>query len=147
MPPQFWNNLFCFEITPTSIQSHSSYPVHTAYPVQLGKTLLCPQPFIFSSAQRESADSPSVFLPPRPSIRSKTKGYAGARNRFTFPALGYKSPHRHCILFIGQSFLCLLLLPAQKTLASSPSSRQTANNKRIGEGSSVAPPPLRPCLG
>ena len=106
-----------------------------------------PSPFIFSSAQRESADSPFVFLPPHPSIRSKSKGYAGARNRFTFPALGYKSLHRHCILFIGQSFLCLLLLPAQKTLASSPSSRQMANNKRIGEGSSDAPPPLRPRLG
>ena len=45
--PHFWNNLFCSEITPTSIQSHSSYPVHTAYPVQLGKTLLCPWPFAF----------------------------------------------------------------------------------------------------
>ena len=111
------------------------------------KSLLCPQPIIFSSAQRESADSPSVLLPPHPSIRSKSKGYAGAHNRSTFPALGYKSPHRHCILFIGQNFLCLLLLPAQKTLASSPSSIQMANNKRIGEGSSDAPLLLRSHLG
>ena len=111
------------------------------------KSLLCPQPFIFSSAQWESADSPSVFLPPRPSIGSKSKGYAGARNQFTFPALGYKSPHRHCILFIGQSFLRLLPLPAQKTLASTLSSRQMASNKRVSEGTSGAPPPLRPSIG
>src|SRR6185436_7662193 len=45
--PHFRNNLFCSEITPTSIQSHSLYPVHTAYPVQPGKTLLCPCPFAF----------------------------------------------------------------------------------------------------
>ena len=78
------------------------------------KSLLCPRPFIFSSAQWESADSSSVFLPMRPSIRPKSKDHAGAHNRFIFPTLGYKSPHRHYSLLIGQSFPCLLLLPTQK---------------------------------
>ena len=45
--PQFRNNFFCSKITPTNIQSHSSYPVHMVYPIQLGKTLLCPWPFVF----------------------------------------------------------------------------------------------------
>ena len=76
------------------------------------KSLLCPQPFTFSSAQRESADSSSVFLPIRLSINPRGKSCTGARNRFTFSILGYKSPHRHCSFSIGQSFLCLLLLQA-----------------------------------
>ena len=91
------------------------------------KSLLCPQPFTFSSAQRESADSSRVFLPMRPSIRPKSKDHAGARNRSIFPTLGYKSPHRHRSLLIGQSFLCLPLLQTPKTLASSPLPRQMAN--------------------
>ena len=55
------------------------------------KSLLCPQPIIFSSAQRESADSPSVFLPPRPSIRSKSKGYLG--NATDSPSLPWAINH------------------------------------------------------
>ena len=40
--PQFRNNLFCSEITPTSIQSHSSYPVHMAYPYNWVKLFFAP---------------------------------------------------------------------------------------------------------
>ena len=63
--PQFRNNLFCSEITPTSIQSHSSYPVHTAYPVQLGKTLLCPWPFTFHPHKPNASIHLSSFHLPR----------------------------------------------------------------------------------
>src|SRR6185437_11954789 len=80
----------------------------------------------------EYADSHSVFLPICPSIRPRSKGHISARNRFISLILGYKSPHRHCSLFIGQSFLCLLLPLAPKTLASSLSSEQLASNKCIG---------------
>ena len=111
------------------------------------KSLLCPQPLTFLSAQREFADSSPVFFPMRPSIRPKSKDHAGARNRFIFPTLGYRSPHRHCSLLIDQISLCLSILHAPKTLASSPSSSQMANNKRVGEGSSNTPPPLHPRLG
>jgi hypothetical protein len=111
------------------------------------KSLLCPQPFISSSAQWESADSPSVFLPICPLIRPRSKCRTGACNRFISPILSYKSPHRQCSPFIGQSFLCLLLPQAPKTLASSLSLEQMARNKHAGEGSSGAPPPLHPRLG
>ena len=80
------------------------------------KSLLCPQLFTFSSAQRESADSPSVFLPICPPISPKSKDRIGARNRFLSPILGYKSPHRHCSLFIGQS----LSLPSSSSSLKKP---------------------------
>ena len=92
------------------------------------KSLLCPQPFTFLSAQWETADSPPIFLPICPSIRPRSKGRTGARNRFISPILGYKPPHWHRSLFIGQSFLCLLLPQAPKTLASSLSPEQMPPN-------------------
>ena len=151
MPPNFGVKYpFYFEINPCHdyAAERSSHHCHLAS--RAGgeqNSLLCPSPFTSPSTQRESADSPSVFLPICPSIRPRSKSRTGARNRFIFSILGYKSPHRHCSLLIGQSFLCLLLPQAQKTLASSPSSEQMASNKRPGEGSSGAPPPLRPRLG
>ena len=65
MPPQFRNDLFCSEITPTSIQSHASYPVNTAYPVQLAKTLLCPWPFAFHPHKPNAPIHLSSFCLPR----------------------------------------------------------------------------------
>jgi hypothetical protein len=62
--------------------------------------------------------------------------------------VGYKLPHRHCSFSIGQSF-CLPSSSSSspKTLASLPSSKQMASNKRASKGSSGAPPPLHPRLG
>ena len=83
-----------------------------------------------------------------PQIKSRVKNCTGARNRFIFPSLGYKLPHRHCSSSIGQSsFAFSFLKTLQKTPAFLPSSEKMASNKHAGEGSSGAPPLLRPRLG
>ena len=100
--PQFRNNLFCSEITPTSIQSHSSYPVHTAYPVQLGKTLLCPWPFAFYLRKPNAPIHFLSFYLPRqihknhpPALHRQQASISYNTSPFLFPAAP-KNPRFSC---------------------------------------------------
>jgi hypothetical protein len=89
------------------------------------------------------------FYPYTPQLNPRVKTVPAHRNRFTFLFLGYKLPHRHCNFSIGQSLLPCLLPPlaSPKTPAFPSSPEQMASNKHVGEGSSDAPPLLRPHLG
>ena len=130
--PQFRNNLFCSKITPTSnrpsastsIYSHSSYPVHMAYSVQLGKTLLCPWPFAFHPCKPNAPIHLSSFHLPR------------LGHKYHLPSL-YR---QQISISYRTSFL---LLPA-KTLGLSVA---MAGVKRSDEGPSNAPPAIHRRLG
>ena len=109
------------------------------------KSLLCPQPFIFSSAQQESADSPSVFLPPRPSIRSRVKAMPG--HATDSPSLPWAINHPIGTVFSSSAKLSL---PSSSSSSSKNPSllsffktdgQQQAHRRGLLRCSSAAPPP------
>ena len=75
--PQFRNNLFCSEITPTSIQSHSSYPEHTAIQYNWVKPFFAPglTPSICASPTRRFTFR--LFTCPDRSIKITLRLYIG----------------------------------------------------------------------
>ena len=119
MPPSFGIIYFIPKLSPNSIQSHSSYPVHTAYSVQLGKTLLCPWPFAFHLRKPNAP----IYLP-----------------SFHLPRLCHKyyplALHRQQVSI---SYSIFFLLLSAKTLGLPVA---MAGSKRTDEGPSDIPPAI-----
>ena len=112
--PQFWNNLFYSEITPTSIQSHSSYSVHTAYPVQLGKIFFA---LNLSSSRPHNGNLPihlPSFYPRAPRLDPRVKAMLGHATDSPFLPWAINHPIGTVVSSSARAFFAFFFLKPQK---------------------------------